>query len=728
MMDNSSLFFYKSSCIYDPQLLPNIVNLKFEELRANQYCFDPDAFVVCIENNKLDTSITYSAVLFEQCNVADYEIGIHTDELASTICGGSLLTSELMSGLDITKFLEGNIPNGAITARCLTHSCDLCVLFSEDALAADDFRKLEKLSEDWARIQKWRRRESDYVRFDEWRQRIIRRIETMNAYRSNPHYSNQIEVLENLVFSNNSHPDEISEYFLIAALLLQAMLIESRLRWLNDSGEFRYEDSYKSRVMERASALKLKDLKTFIDQSSVGSPNHDLIWSIVFISRGILASVLQQGTAVNVLDDSRKDFYGFLPIVSESSEELSSYYRDHMSPKYNIGFLSVPKSMSRSVLRFFPAYIHEFFHYLPPADRNSRNDVITRLCAISVLNPLYRHLCEKDADPALFSKIVDIVALWILAVEEVLEPDKTIKENHFDSMYYLFKMGSIYLVDFDEVYTKAVKELLPDDSEALGSVKDECLNLWKEDAENFMLTFTIALREIRSDISMYYLLWHSDEKGRTIDTLARYIAILASESGFAKTGAAVTADSSILRFGFMTRYILSKSVNIQEGDFNARWRKEVRFILKQLAEDKYAGKSRWATKEELEKITDKKLANLEDYIKEYGNIVFFKSPNKGFDRKYIRLMFETLLYPKPPFLPLTGADPKYVNPNGGLIGPWEEDLIKISKKSFLVQLKKIYTEYERAAITGNARRMYIIENNSRLIFRHLLYYCHDIAD
>lgn len=724
-MENLNLKFYMSSCTYDPQLLPFMINLEFKEQRANQYCFDPDAFIICCENEGPVSGKKYSAVLFDPINVVDYEKEIRTDRLANEICSSSLLRSEQLGGLDITKFLDGCIPGSAIIARCLTHSCDFCVLFPEDALTTDEFRHLERLAYDWSRFQKWERNESNHAKCDDWQKKIIRRLKTVNVYRSNPHFSDQIDVLEKFIFPSTNHTDEINEYFLIAALLLQSMLIESRWRWLNESGEFRYEDSHKSEIMERAAELKLKDLNMFIDQSAEGSAAHDLIWSIVFISRGILSSVLKQGIDANVSDDTmhRNEFYGFLPLVSDDSEELSSYYRDHMSSKFNIGFLSIPKSMTRSVWRFFPAYIHEFFHYLPPTDRNSRNDVITRLCAIAVLNPLYRHICKTGPEVSLFSDAVSTMARWFSAVENVLESDENKEKQRFDSMYYLFKMSSIYVVDFDEVYTNAVNKLLPGDSEALGSVKDECLKLWNEDIYSFILTFTTALREIRSDISMYYLLWYNGEKGRTIDTLARYIAILASENGFAKTGAAVTADSSILRFGFMTRYILSKGVNIQEGTFNARWQKDVRFILKQLAEDKYVGKSRWATKEELEKITDKKLANLEDYIKEYCNIVFFKDINRRIDNDHIDLMFETLLYPKPPFVSITDIEPKY-----GLIESWEEDLIKISQKSFLVQLRKIYSEYEKAAIMGNARKMYIIENNSRLIFRHLLYYCHDIAD
>lgn len=673
-----------------------------------------DMVILCAED--VDTSVEYICLFTNGWEISDESehAFIGGRDLLDLTCSSKSTMEYYMQKCE--QVISPLFVNTAVKVALCASSYNYCILLPQDYSSIVDLVSdtLESL-----------RSHFTGKRFVENRpykltERILSRSQIQHAYRSNPSYREHLAVIQELLNAPVSSDDEALEYTLIASLQLHAMLIETRRRWSNDYGELHYEDSATANFLEKISYMKRRDLRQFIEQSSPQSRWHDLIWSLMFISRGLLASIMERDpklisvarrNAHHYLEE-RNDFFGFMPLVSQRVDSISSYYHDHISPSYNYGFLTIPCRYSNTLWAFFPAYIHEFFHYVAPSNRTERNHVVLRLAVHAVLNPLCTYLCSpKSRDYERYNNIHHGICEHASAISDILEPYQRENRNNIDSMYYLIKMQCLNVCDFRKIYDLVVTPQLPTTSE-LAQIQEKCCKLWKDDIASYLRTFTIALREIRSDISMLYFLWRGVDSDME-HGLKRYITILAAEPGFAKTSARSTADSAILRFGFVTRYMVYQIYNgsIHGEELLIKWREKVNGIIEVLLSSVISEICDFASKDELGQITIQKLDHLFDYADEYEKMVISKKD--GYYTEKWHSLFENLIYPQ-----MSGKS----HESEGLVGSWEHDIIEIVMHNFPQKLSEIYQVYEKSAIKGDYKKVFDIEYNSRMIFRKLFTY------
>lgn len=367
--------------------------------------------------------------------------------------------------------------------------------------------------------------------------------------------------------------------------------------------------------------------------------------------------------------------------------------------------------MRHSFLSFFPAYIHELFHYISPSNRHDRNEVILKLAIHSVLNPLYIHLASSKRQ-VIYDRVHRLIYYSCKELSDYFEPNEISDSNDIDSMYYIIKMQCLQMLDFGRCYEHATSYF--SDDEEFNSIRLECIGRW-EDFDSYLRTFVVALREIRSDISMCHFLWKDVDNGET--ALKRYIAILASEPSFAKYNPDLTADSTILRFGFVTRYLIRQMYKgADDLTLLNLWVDNVCDVIRRLRVSKRKGECSFASCDELKCMTIEKLNNLMQYIAEYKKIALIIPKD---DNTRVSSIFEKLLYSKMSVL--------IHDSQKDLVSVWEADISGAVSHRFPRELKRIYLKYERALLQGDRERMLYMDLNSRLIFRRLFLYFENIG-
>ncbi|MBO5971083.1 MAG: hypothetical protein J6S14_21620 [Clostridia bacterium] len=418
---------------------------------------------------------------------------------------------------------------------------------------------------------------------------IKKRFESNYLFVRNSNYNEYAKLLKKMATLNVGSNDRRMYMIMLDALLLRTILDETSARWIYESGDLKFESEESVLDLSQAYEVRKNSFDIFLDQAQASSPYSDQIWSLFFVTKTLLSSLvgrtMQEIASVDdVLSKESvakeeiikrqgiySNFFGFVPYIGTRYNEVTSYYPSHLSPDYCYGFLSIPRKNRFNLWSYFPAYIHEFFHYIPPRGRKERNEKILHLAIYTIMNPLYVEMTEERRTQyeTIVQRIAEIIDNYRQDLIDIRndyvyegkvhsQVDIQKVEDYRDTMKYNAIMHDlIKVLDFEGICMKAIEDVHNSNSfdRDLETIiqqmqwKQECLNSWDQDATSYIATYSFALREIRSDISMCLML----NMG-----LKEYIELLANEPAFAECSAQWVADSTVLRFGFVTRLLYMK--------------------------------------------------------------------------------------------------------------------------------------------------------------------------
>lgn len=590
-------------------------------------------------------------------------------------------------------------------------------------------------------------------------EQIKKRFYSTYLIKRNANYTEYEALMKQMMEATVGSNDRQTYILMLCALLLRTILDETSARWVYESGDTKYESLEISMELTRAYELRMAGFREFLDQASIGSPYSDQIWSLFFITKTLLSSIVGRDSKAiesnspdaENLDDAELlqeycNFFAFVPYIGDQYTEVSSYYPSHIAPDYCYGFLSIPRKEEFRFWSFFPAYIHEFYHYIPPRGRKERNEKILHLAIYSVMSPLF--VAMTQSRKAEYESIVAKMASSMDQLREnlidlrndknhALKKDQAPEtrqsvENYRDTMKYNAIMQDlVYLLDFEDLCTEAVNEFCSENATARAessSIPDRgywmqaCSDKWDKDMTSYIATFSFALREIRSDLSMCVILDM---------TLHDYIKVLADEPAFAESSKKWVADSSVLRFGFMTRLLYTKEQYYDSWE-NVDWQELCKHMVRTCSQNDPNGNSidRWKEKcsEMFQSLMSQRfrkndplykehLDHLRDYLDNYVDI---STPSKEspWDSVFEKAM-------------CTGeyAISSHKNENNQfvdrryLILCWGARLQKQKSYPFVKLLCGLYNQYRDAKTAGDRCR---IEYQSRHLFRDLLMYFEDI--
>lgn len=588
-------------------------------------------------------------------------------------------------------------------------------------------------------------------------EQIKKRFYSTYLIKRNANYTEYETLMKQLMEASVGSNDRKMYVLMLCALLLRTILDEASVRWVYESGDTKYEPLELSMELTRAYEICMAGFREFLNQASIRSPYSDQIWSLFFITKTLLSSIVGRDSEsikrnsrdAENLDDAELlqeycNFFGFVPYIGDRYAEVTSYYPSHIAPDYCYGFFSIPRKEEFRFWSFFPAYIHEFYHYIPPRGRKERNEKILHLAVYSIMTPLLEVMGQSRK--AEYERIVARIASSVEQLREnlidlrndrnhALSGSQTYAtrqsvENYRDTMKYNAIMEDlVYLLDFEDLCTEAVNEFCSENVAAKAessSIPDrgywmqKCADKWDKNMTGYIATFSFAMREIRSDLSMCVLLDMS---------LRNYIEVLAKEPGFAESSQTWVADSTVLRFGFMTRLLYTKelyydswekvdwrelckcmdctcSQNDPDGNSICGWKKKCGEILQSLR------KNGLLCNEYLDH-----LDHLGDYLSIYVKI------SSSSDDSPWNSVFEKAM--------CTGEYAISSPENGSnqfvdrryLIPCWGVRLQKHRGYPFVRLLNDLYCQYSQADTVEAKCR---IEYQSRLLFRDLLMYFEDI--
>ncbi len=509
--------------------------------------------------------------------------------------------------LKIAEILNEELSNNyrGIQVFCSIFSYDFCLLSSE---TTNDLDLIAKYIVSFLKEHL----DVDYFKYDT--EMFQADIDTMRVQRKltqcllsdrqfvkyNPTFSKYIRTKNKIDNINCDSGDKKEELSLFSLLLIKDLVEETHLYWMYESGEVRYENAAKRYILSNRNRQYFRDFELFCDQAQLGNVFHDWVWSLVFLTQTLLASFLERKKSQKDNDETHSNFFGFIPIFKNSlnrDSELTSHFSQHISKKFCHGFLVVPIYSIQNLPKYFPAYVHEFFHYIPPLNREKRNSVILDLVLHALLHEYRIELPASVYD--------DIFEIFKQNVIKVFYFYNFTEDTVFscDSMEYVERLTSAFKkLNFLEV-SSFVSQFISNTYNKNYDLIVSYLNgklcaEFSQKARIYIDTFVSFFREIRSDISMCLLL----DIG-----LEQYIKILAEESSFAALNAYDCADSTILRFGFMCR-LLSDGKYLVDAK---SWLKKCCDIIDECASsDKYAD----------DPITINNFDNLKSYLYEYVSL------------------------------------------------------------------------------------------------------------
>ena len=588
-------------------------------------------------------------------------------------------------------------------------------------------------------------------------QKIKKRFADSYLVKRNSNHNEYKVLLDKMVCAKVGSNDRKMYMLLLCALLLRTILDESAARWVYESGDLKCESVENAPELASAYDLRKSSFDVFLEQASAASPYSDQIWSLFFITKTLLASIVGRSMkdAVSKKDianlerddeevkrnrvETYNNFFGFVPYIGTRYAEVMSYYPSHLAPDYCYGFMSIPWDERFKLWSYFPAYVHEFFHYIPPQGRKERNEKILHLAVYSVMNPLYAEMTESrrteyEKIVANIAEIIDNYRHGLIDIRNdyVIEKgnpslvNNQNVENYRDTMKYNAIMHDLVrILDFEKICTKALENYqfksLPDGELkrilAQAEWKQECLERWDEDMTSYLATYSFAMREIRSDLSMCVLL----DIG-----LEEYIELLANEPAFAESSGTWVADSTVLRFGFITRLLYVKEQMGYSKWADVVWDDLCNQMLQttcgQLQHNSYEKHPRYENTvngwknyckkviDETEPTTSKAesfvdyLANLKEYLESYQSILCAKNS------EWYAVFERALCTAEYSIQAKEGV-------SRSLISNWGKQLSTFSKYSFANQLYSLYTKYKGL---DNDIERYRFEYMSRLLFRDLL--------
>lgn len=418
------------------------------------------------------------------------------------------------------------------------------------------------------------------------------------CHNDNRHFS-RCESYFNLLLQRNLNNSSLYEADLtLAALLVTTMRSEFYNRMVLDHGDLYYEDSlyYKHYEQEFDQYLSMLDL--YIQQSDPDSKFRDWIWAIYFLNETLAEELVKKTwTSIDTNEYTRQEWfpknYQNPHDLSEEEEFLSSFIglypifdsvdgiRSALSLKYSAsfayGFLQMPESIMENFHDSIPAYLHELIHYTPPQSRAARNRLAVHLILYSVLNEwtnaVYRigndmrieHRILEQVDDCYFHRLLNEFYGFLMPLYEGSPKQEKAGEPQLllDSMNMAILQSEIFYHITPDQFIRLLETTELDDIDLPVQTKKELkdkLNhlltdkacgvrlrsIWKYSANSFATTYNYLLRELRSDITAVILL---------DITLEDYIQIMMREKGFADNSAKITADGTLYRFGYMTRFL-----------------------------------------------------------------------------------------------------------------------------------------------------------------------------
>lgn len=604
---------------------------------------------------------------------------------------------------------------------------DICVLCPHGLYGYDQIKStVEETFRAMGNIYKDNARDMPIENIEMVQNEIWNRFNKMYIFAQNPHYDAYQKLFQDLMNLDVGGNDRTMYMLLLCSLMLRVILDETAVRWIYDSGDIKDDNYIIANDQSNAYKRTMTAFKMFIEQVSASAPYSDQIWSLFALTQVMLSSIVGRDTQTakkREIDMAvHNNFFGFVPYISSSHTEVSSFYPSHLSPDYCFGFLAIPQTEQFKLWSFFPAFVHEFFHYIPPANRKQRNEKILFLSIYSAAIPLYSAI--KSENKEIYEYIVKKMAWQIdryrcklamsrngMTSNDRDEFESEVEHNR-DTMKYLAIMRWLLpTIDFDSIYGQAVKAAInkfsPDSKlkEILidQSIQAECRNLWNTDIVNYIHSYTFAMREIRSDMFMCEML--------NID-LYQYIELMAKEPAFAENDENFVADSTKLRFGFMTKYLYIKGEKCptEERGSYLDWN----FICNQIIECS----DNWidSCKDKIDDIAKNhneyriRLDHLHKYLISYATITSSqKDGNKTvFDEVLCSSTF--VLYDRP-----NVEDNRDCN----LVYSWGRDMNRYRKYEIINQLSNLYAKYQECQ-KKRAVEKYYFEWRTRQLLRDLL--------
>lgn len=464
----------------------------------------------------------------------------------------------------------------------------------------------------------------------------------------NPMFSNYLCTILDIESIACDSIDRTQELSLFSSLVLKDLVEETHLYWLYDSGDLRYVDPGKAFFLKKQNSVYFEYYKIFCEQAKDNSEYNDWIWVLVFLTQKLLNVLINSPDSC--IDPT--NFYGFIPIIKDlkpSNNEVISLFTRHISRKFCHGFLIIPTGAIINIIDHLPAYIHEFFHYIPPRNRAERNSAILDLIFHSVLFDLRKNNLNNDN--------IELYDIFFKALKnEFLQFSKNYCDDIgvSDSMEYIEALKMLFSkFNFVEAYDNASNEIFNlKYTQLLHAKKEDSASRFLNNALDYISTFTLFLREIRSDIAMCDFLG--------ID-LKNYIRILANEPLFAHMDKDNCGDSTILRFGYMCHYLFKN----QKDPVNNDWLDESKMCIAEL----------------LTSITENESNNKHSFIKQHYNNLL------GYLDEYNDISIEKSTSKRDSLLENILEDPK-------LIPEWEKDNKLFTDNSFIKNLKELYQNYK----------------------------------
>ncbi len=428
----------------------------------------------------------------------------------------------------------------------------------------------------------------------------------------NPFYNGYSDLLNQLDNIQTDSYDRKQDISLFSSLILKDLAEESMLYWLMPSGDLRFEKAEMLYTLKEQKNLYFELFNIFCTQIADGNKYNDWCWVLIFLTNTLLATINNR-TINNTLPQKKQqeheNFFGFTPIIfdlKKQNNEIKSLFSHHISRKFCNAFLIIPKSAVYQIIKNLPAYIHEFFHYIPPNNRPERNKAILELFLHAILIKL-RYQLNSLSYTAFFNLIENETYSSI--------NNLGFTDNDFfssDSMEFIDHLKILFnYYSFENIYKNALlKTTDAFDLQIILANKEACVNKFNGCAYDYFNILVLFFREIRSDIEMCKFL--------DID-LKQYIKFMAEEPEFCILPKEQVGDSTIMRFGYMCHYLyfiqqkkLAESdgqhLDIYNGFRIADWFENVTKTVKELQQD-------------IKNLDFKqKYENLQGYLQEYMDL------------------------------------------------------------------------------------------------------------
>ena len=532
------------------------------------------------------------------------------------------------------------------------------------------------------------------------RSRIRDKLDFRYIFDYLPFYGYKSDIFDELLYANVDTQDKIGECARLACVLLHYFTDEAAFVCFYANGESKIIDSDMRHYLNTVYNKLKQGIDLFTKEVSVNNIFSDIEWSFSFLNKALLFSVFGRSFSLGEFEDRDKydNFHGFIPLISTNMDlkTLSSYFADEFGTSYKFAFLEIPYALTMDFYGKLPALLHEFSHYIPPLNRDERNQTVLKLTFFSVLNEPLQIIKRSNPDGQVL--INQIVNSMIRRYNYLYETTLTIKDNIkdkelHDSMFFLHQTLDLFeAIDFNYVYSGAyLLHDIPDSvTDVLREFQESCVQAWNDCSQSYLITYMMALREIRSDIAMVTFLFDSIK-------LKDYVRLMASEPKWADQSYSSAADSVFLRLGFMSRFLFALEHDRHDYDtdsFNQSWLSEMKECFDQVV---------------LESVDlTGRIDHMREYIDRYIEISFdydYDEINQEY-RSIGGSVFENALFGKE-----NGVFDK------NIIEPWIEQFNSIEiKKSLFKNLELQYIAYKNAK---NDEERVMMNNRARLVFRDL---------